>query len=109
MTEESKQRATAIVMISVLARQLENWIKHTKDLKYATREFKYELTKSENAIRSLLNHLNKVSNTEEQEDFFELSAQYSDMVEKLISIESEVDLSEVMQLIESKQLINTER
>lgn len=99
---DSTARATAIVMISVLARQLENWINHARDLKYATREFKYELGITSNALRSLLNHLNKVARTEDDENFFELSAQYSEMVEKIICIESEEDLTEVMQLIESK-------
>lgn len=49
-TQTTENRATAIVMISVLARQLENWIRHAKDMRYAKSEFRYELTKTEMAV-----------------------------------------------------------
>lgn len=46
--------------------------------------------------------MNKVTTVQDNEEFFELSAQYSDMVEKIISITDEIDLNEVMELVDKK-------
>ena len=91
------QRAKQTVMIIIHSQQLVNWLTHARDLNTVSREFKYRSGIILTALKNFLLSIEK--QTGEKDFLFEESAQYSEVLEKLMSLD-ENDCNRVSKLID---------
>ena len=93
------QRARTVVMLCLLARQLDTWLQHARDMGHLTREFKHRSGILLNNVRGFNNFLDKGGADEQDAVLFEESAKYAELVEHLLAL-SDQDLYRINQLIE---------